>query len=38
MESQKQSLRVITRNSNLALRQVEEVFSNFPELNYTLIR
>jgi uroporphyrinogen III methyltransferase/synthase len=37
MESQKQSLRVITRNSNLAQKQVEEVFSNFPELNYTLI-
>ena len=30
-------IRVISRNSNLALRQVDEVFSRFPEIQYKII-
>lgn len=31
------ALRVISRSSNLALKQVEEVFSNFPGISYEVI-
>lgn len=33
----KPALRIATRTSNLALRQVEEVFSQFPEITYNII-